>query len=80
MKIVKLELKNEILSDLQRGIFRIENLLPAFKTLYGGRSFGTNSEFLRELQMVNYAMFSNQNIRQFQIGDEIKHFMILPFL
>lgn len=76
----KMELKNEILSDLQRGIFRIENLLPAFKTLYGGRSFGTNSEFLRELQMANNLLFSNQNIRQFQIGDEIKHFMILPFL
>ena len=76
----KLELKNEILSDLQQGIFRIENLLPAFKTLYGGRSFGTNSEFLRELQMANNLLFSNQNIRPFQIGDEIKHFMILPFL
>ena len=76
----KMELKNEILADLQQGIFRIENLLPAFKTLYGGRSFGTNSEFLRELQMANNLLFSNQNIRQFQIGDEIKHFMILPFL
>lgn len=75
----KMELKNEILSDLQQGIFRIENLLPAFKTLYGGRSFGTNSEFLRELQMANNLLFSNQNIRPFQIGDEIKHFILLPF-
>lgn len=75
----KLELKNEILADLQRGIFRIENLLPAFKTLYGGRNFGTNSEFLRELQMANHFLFSNQNISPVQIGDEIKHFMVLPF-
>jgi hypothetical protein len=75
----KLELKNEIFADLQRGIFRIENLLPTFKTLYGGRSFGTNSEFLRELQMANHFLFSNQNISPVQIGDEIKHFMVLPF-
>ncbi|WP_216081175.1 hypothetical protein, partial [Aliarcobacter butzleri] len=44
----KLQLKQEIFSDLQHNVFRVDNLLPAFKALYGNRSFSTNSELLRE--------------------------------
>ncbi len=60
------------------GIFRVENLLPAFKTLYGSRSFGTNSELLKELQKVDLNLFYTQNIRLCTIGDEQKEFFVLP--
>src|SRR5574344_10754 len=74
----KLQLKQEIFWDLQNGIFRVENLLPAFKTLYGSRSFGTNSELLRALQDINLNLFTTQNIRLNKIGDEQKEYLILP--
>ncbi len=49
----KFQLKNEIFGDLQHNIFRVDNLLPTFKTLYGNRNFSTVSELLKELQNVN---------------------------
>ena len=76
----KSQLKAEIILDLQQGIFRVENLFLAFKTLYGGRSFGTNSEFLRELQQVDFNLFSIQNMRSYLVEDETKEFILLaPF-
>lgn len=74
----KNKLKNEIFLDLQNNIFRVENLLPAFKTLYGSRNFSTNSELLRELQKFNFNLFSTQNIRLYPIGDEQKECFVLP--
>ena len=74
----KFQLKNEILLDFQYGIFRVENLLPAFKTLYGSRSFGTNSELLIELQKFNFNLFSTQNIQLCLIEDEQKECFVLP--
>ncbi|WP_141051916.1 primase-helicase family protein [Aliarcobacter cryaerophilus] len=74
----KFQLKNEILLDFQYGIFRVENLLPAFKTLYGSRSFGTNSELLRELQKFNFNLFSTQNIKLYLIENEQKECFVLP--
>ena len=59
----KLQLKQEIFWDLQNNLFRVENLLPAFKTLYGSRNFGSNSEFLRELQKYDSSLFGMYNIR-----------------
>ena len=43
----KLQLKQEIFSDLQHNVFRVDNLLPAFKDLYGNRSYITNLVLLR---------------------------------
>ncbi|MCT7602422.1 primase-helicase family protein [Aliarcobacter butzleri] len=74
----KLQLKQEIFWDLQNGIFRVENLLPAFKTLYGSRSFGTNSELLKELQKVGLNLFYTQNIKLYLIEDEQKECFVLP--
>ena len=74
----KLQLKQEIFWDLQNGIFRVENLLPAFKTLYGSRSFGTNSELLKELQKVDLNLFYTQNIKLYLIEDEQKECFVLP--
>lgn len=76
----KIKLRNEIIFDLQHNIFRVENLLPAFKTLYGSRNFSTNSELLRELQKFNFNLFSTQNIQYFLIEDEQKEcFVLVPF-
>lgn len=74
----KIKLRNEIIFDLQHNIFRVENLLPTFKTLYGSRSFSTNSELLRELQKFNFNLFSTQNINFCLIEDEQKECFILP--
>ncbi|WP_066407024.1 primase-helicase family protein [Aliarcobacter skirrowii] len=76
----KFQLKNEIIFDLHNGIFRVENLLPAFKTLYGSRNFNTNSELLRELQNFNINLFSINNIEGFEIdGLEKKCFKVGNF-
>ena len=68
----KFQLKNEIFGDLQHNIFRVDNLLPAFKTLYGNRNFSTCSELLRELQKCNPYLFSINNINTYKIGNEVK--------
>ena len=70
--------KNEIIFDLQNNLFRVENLLPAFKTLYGSRNFSTNSELLRKLQKFNFNLFSTQNIQLCLIEDEQKECFVLP--
>ena len=74
----KLQLKQEIFWDLQNNLFRVENLLPAFKTLYGSRNFSTNSELLRKLQKINFNLFSTQNIQLCLIEDEQKECFVLP--
>mgnify|MGYP003416626554 FL=1 len=74
----KIKLKNEIIFDLQNNLFRVENLLPAFKTLYGSRNFSTNSELLRKLQKINFNLFSTQNIQLCLIEDEQKECFVLP--
>ncbi|MCT7909424.1 DUF5906 domain-containing protein [Arcobacter lacus] len=73
----KFQLKSEIFLDLQHNIFRIENLLPAFKTLYGNRSFSTNSELLRELQNYNMHLFGSYNFQTYIVNNEPKDFLNL---
>lgn len=73
----KLQLKQEIFWDLQHNIFRVENLLPAFKVLYGGRNFSTNSELLRELQKYNPSLFGMSNIQTCIVNNEQKIFFNL---
>ena len=73
----KFQLKSEIFWDLQHNIFRVENLLPAFKTLYGNRSFSTNSELLRELQKYNPSLFGMSNIQTCIVNNEQKYFFNL---
>ena len=73
----KFQLKSEIFSDLQHNIFRVENLLPAFKTLYGNRSFSTNSELLRELQKYNISLFGLNNTQIYTVNNEQKYFFNL---
>uniref|UniRef100_UPI001868614A hypothetical protein n=1 Tax=Aliarcobacter butzleri TaxID=28197 RepID=UPI001868614A len=73
----KFQLKFEIFWDLQHNIFRVENLLPAFKVLYGGRNFSTNSELLRELQKYNPSLFGMSNIQTCIVNNEQKYFFNL---
>ncbi|MDN5128056.1 DUF5906 domain-containing protein [Aliarcobacter butzleri] len=73
----KFQLKSEIFIDLQHNIFRVENLLPAFKTLYGNRSFSTNSELLRELQKYNISLFGLNNTQIYTVNNEQKYFFNL---
>ncbi|MDY0193989.1 MAG: DUF5906 domain-containing protein [Aliarcobacter butzleri] len=73
----KFQLKSEIFSDLQHNIFRVENLFPAFKVLYGGRNFSTNSELLRELQKYNPSLFGMSNIQTYIVNNEQKYFFNL---
>lgn len=73
----KFQLKSEIFSDLQHNIFRVENLFPAFKTLYGNRSFSTNSELLRELQKYNISLFGLNNTQIYTVNNEQKYFFNL---
>lgn len=70
----KLQLKQEIFSDLQHNVFRVDNLLPAFKALYGNRSFSTNSELLRELQKYNLSLFGLHNTQIYIVNNEQKSF------
>ncbi|WP_419677728.1 primase-helicase family protein [Aliarcobacter lanthieri] len=73
----KFQLKNEIFGDLQHNIFRVDNLLPAFKTLYGNRNFSTNSELLRELQKYNLSLFGLHNTQIYIVNNEQKSFFNL---
>lgn len=73
----KLQLKQEIFSDLQHNVFRVDNLLPAFKALYGNRSFSTNSELLRELQKYNLSLFGLHNTQIYIVNNEQKSFFNL---
>ncbi len=75
----KQRLKNEIIFDLHHNIFRIDNLLPTFKTVYGGRSFSTNSEFLRKLQEIEPLLFSSINCKDCSIDEEIKKVFLLSY-
>ena len=74
----KLQLKNEIFSDLQHNVFRVENLLPTFQALYGKRFFTSTSELLRELQKYNSSLFGMHNISIYRnSNNELKEYFYL---
>jgi hypothetical protein len=56
------ELFQSIQNDFYNNVFRVENLLPVYKILYGNYSIKTNSELLRELQKIDNVLFSSSNI------------------
>lgn len=62
------ELFQTVYSDFCNNVFRVENLLPAYKALYGSYSIKTNSELLRELQKVDYWLFNTRNIGFYKIN------------
>lgn len=73
----KFQLKSEILWDLEHNIFKVENLFPAFKTLYGNRNFSTGSELLRELQKYDPYLFGLHNTQTYIVNNEQKSFFNL---
>lgn len=63
------ELFQIICRDLENNVFRVDNLLPVYKALYGSTSIKTNSELLRELQNIDFDLFSIRNISLWIIND-----------
>jgi len=51
------ELYHSVMNDLYNDLFRISNLLPTFKVVYGNTLFKTTSELLRELQNYDWHQF-----------------------
>ena len=66
------ELFQSIHSDFCNNVFRVENLLTVYKALYGSTSVKTNSELLRELQNIDFNLFSTRNIIVLTTKNNIK--------
>jgi hypothetical protein len=58
----KYELFQIIHNDFCNGVFRVENLLGVYKALYGNTSIKTNPELLKELQNIDFNLFTISNI------------------
>lgn len=68
----------QIINDIDLGYFRLDNLLPAFKNLYGS-NIRTTSELLMELQKDLSSLFSIQNLYTYNIQNEnVNVFRIMP--
>ncbi len=63
------ELFQSIHNDFYNNVFRVENLLPVYKALYGSYSIKTSSELLRELQNIDFDLFSRRNISTWTINN-----------
>lgn len=63
------ELHGIIINDLYNNLFRIPNLLPAFRAVYGKGLFKTTSELLRELNRCDPYQFNIYNRRIITIND-----------
>lgn len=64
------ELYQNVMNDLYYNLFKVDNLLPVFKTLYSTRSIKTTAEFLRVLQQCDMNQFNTSNIATYQFGEE----------
>lgn len=71
------ELFQIISNDFYKHIFRVENLLPIYKSLYGNSSIKTNTELLRELQKIDFELFCINNISTYSVNGELKEFFNL---
>lgn len=63
------ELHNIVVNDLYNNLFRISNLLPTFKVVYGNTLFKTTSELLRELQNYDWHQFETNKFITMMIGN-----------
>lgn len=73
------ELFQTIYNDFYNCVFRIENLLPVYKALYGNCAVRTNSELLKELQKIDNYVFSISNFIIMNVKDIQKEFLNLPY-
>ena len=73
------ELFQLIYSDFHNNVFRVENLLPVYRVLYGNSAIRTNSELLRELQNIDFNLFSTRNITTWTINNIQKECLNLPY-
>lgn len=72
------QLFQSIYSDFCNNVFRVENLLPVYKALYGTTSIKTNSELLRELQKIDNNMFNTSNLITMDLHSIQKKFFRIP--
>lgn len=72
------QLFQSIYSDFCNNVFRVENLLPVYKALYGTTSIKTNSELLRELQKIDNNMFNTFNLIIMDLNSIKKEFFRIP--
>ena len=70
LRLEQLELHWMMMSDFNNNIFRIDNLLPTFKALYGVSQIKTTAELLRELQRFDMYQFGMANVLQMSINQE----------
>ncbi len=74
------ELFQIIIDDFYHNVFRVKNLLPVFKALYGSCNIRTDSELLRQLQNIDFNLFSIRNITVLTMPNNIKmDFINLPY-
>lgn len=66
------ELFQSIHNDFYNKVFRVDNLLPVYKALYGNCNIRTNSELLRQLQNIDFNLFSTRNIIVLTTKNNIK--------
>jgi len=63
------ELYHSVMNDLYNDLFRISNLLPTFKAVYGNTLFKTTSELLRELQNYDWHQFGTNKFVTMMINE-----------
>jgi hypothetical protein len=73
------ELHADVVSDLYNNVFRISNLLPLFKAIYGNGLVKTQGELLRELQKCDMQQYQMSQITFVMIDDKkVECFRIVP--
>ncbi len=73
-------LYSSVMNDLYNNFFRISNLLPAFRAVYGKGLFKTTSELLRELNCCDPYQFNSHNRRIVTINDTQEECYIIAVL
>lgn len=69
------ELYEILIRDFYNNIFKVDNLLPVFKLLYGASSIKTTTELFRELQQCDMYQFNTNNIVQCQYDEIMEEYL-----
>jgi len=64
------ELYQNVVNDLYYNLFKVDNLLPVFKTLYSTETIKTTAELLRVLQQFDMNQFNTSNIATLLFEEE----------
>ncbi|PNV82251.1 MAG: hypothetical protein C0627_11080 [Sulfurimonas sp.] len=69
------ELYEIVIRDLYNNLFKIDNLLPVFKLLYGTNSIKTTTELFKELQQFDIHQFNRNYIMQCKYGEAVDDYL-----